>query len=254
MLIDTHCHLDFSDFDNDRDSVLETARSCGISSMINIGSSLEGSRRSVRLSQKYPQIFASVGIHPHDAKECDEKAFQEIQKLGEDPKVVAIGEVGLDYFRNLSPVEIQKKIFIRFLQWAAEAGKPLVIHCRQAEKDMLDILKDHPVRHGLVIHCFSADAAFLDACLALGFFVSFTANITYKKAQNLRDVVKGVPLDRMFLETDAPYLPPEGRRGQRNDPTAVVAVADQVARIKGVSVEEVGRVTTQAAKDFFKLP
>ncbi|MFA5038388.1 MAG: TatD family hydrolase [Candidatus Omnitrophota bacterium] len=254
MLIDTHCHLDFPEFKQDRTAVLEAARRAGVDEIINIGSSLEGSRRSVSLSREFPRIFSTVGIHPHDAKDCDEKAFLEIEELSRQDKVVAIGEVGLDYFRNLSLPFVQEDVFIRFLGLASRVAKPLVIHCRQAEKEILKILRQAPPSHGAVIHCFSGDREFLDACLAMGFHISFTATVTYKKAQNLRDLVKRVPLERMFLETDAPFLPPEGKRGQRNEPANVAMVAECVARIKGLSVEEVGRVTTQAARAFFKLP
>lgn len=254
MFIDTHCHLDFPEFEADRPQVLENAKAAGVEAVINIGSSFQGSHRAVELSRQYPQVFASVGIHPHDAKDCDEKAFLKIEELSCQQKVVAVGEVGLDYFRNLSPPQVQKDIFSRFLRLASRVKKPIVIHCRQAEQETLACLEYDPPASGAVVHCFSGSRGFLDKCLDMGFFISFTANITYKKAQDLRDLVKFVPLDKMFLETDAPFLPPEGKRGKRNEPSNVTAVAECVSQIKGVSVEEVGRITTKAAREFFKLP
>ncbi|MFB3919129.1 MAG: TatD family hydrolase [Candidatus Velamenicoccus archaeovorus] len=255
MLIDTHCHLDFSEFDVDRPQVLAAAKAAGVEALIDVGSSLEGSRRAVALSRACPEVFATVGIHPHDAKACDEAAFAEIEKLAREPKVVAIGEVGLDYYRNLSEPAAQREVFGRFLALAGRAAKPLVVHCRNAESDMLQILtsagtKDIP---GVVVHCFSGSAEFLSTCLERGFCVSFTANITYKKAEGLRDLVRSVPLERMFLETDAPYLSPEGKRGRRNEPANVVEVAREISRIKGVDIAAVCAETTKNARRFFKI-
>jgi TatD DNase family protein len=255
MIIDTHCHLDFSEFDSDRPQALAAAKAAGVETMINVGSSLEGSRRAVALSRAYPEVFATVGIHPHDARECDDAAFAEIEKLGKEPKVVAIGEVGLDFFRNLSEPSAQREVFGRFLALAARMMKPLVIHCRNAESDMLRMLTPEATKGipGIVVHCFSGSADFLSACLDMGFFVSFTANITYKKAQGLRDLVRCVPLEKMFLETDAPYLSPEGKRGRRNEPANVVEVAREVSRVKGIDVEKVCAQTTKNARQFFQI-
>ncbi|MDD5537842.1 MAG: TatD family hydrolase [Candidatus Omnitrophica bacterium] len=255
MLIDTHCHLDFPEFDPDRPQVLAAAKAAGVEAMINVGSSLEGSRRAVALSRAYPEVFATVGIHPHDAKACDVAAFAEIEKLGQEPKVVAIGEVGLDFFRNLSEPSAQREVFGRFLALAARTTKPLVVHCRNAESDMLRMLTPEVTKGipGIVVHCFSGSADFLSACLDMGFFISFTANITYKKAQGLRDLVRSVPLEKMFLETDAPYLSPEGKRGKRNEPANVVEVAREVSRVKGIDVEKVCAQTTKNARQFFQI-
>ncbi len=255
MLIDTHCHLDFPEFDADRPQVLEAARAAGVGALIDVGSSLEGSRRAVTLSRQYPEVFATVGIHPHDAKACDETAFAEIEKLVREPKVVAIGEVGLDYYRNLSEPAAQREAFGRFLALAARVAKPLVIHCRNAESDMLQMLTPVGIKGipGVVVHCFSGSAEFLSACLERGFCVSFTANITYKKAEGLRCLVRSVPLERMFLETDAPYLSPEGKRGRRNEPANVIDVAQEIGHIKGVDVEKVCGATTDNARRFFNI-
>lgn len=255
MLIDTHCHLDFPEFDADRDLVLKNAQACGITTIINIGSSLKGSRSSVELSRKYPQVFAAVGVHPHDARDCDEGTFAEIRQLSAEKKVTAIGEVGLDYFRNLSDPALQREVFEKFVEFAIERKLPLVVHCRQAEEDTLAILKKRigSGLKGVVIHCFSGSEDFLKKCLDLGFFVSFTCNITYKKAQGLREAVRLAPLERMFLETDAPYLSPEGKRGRRNEPANVRDLAQEVARIKEIDFEKVCAATTKNAIEFFGL-
>jgi len=252
-LIDTHCHLDFPEFDPDRDAVIQRAKEEGVSHIINIGSSLEGSKASLELSRKYDFIYATVGIHPHDADRFNEKIKSEIRELAGKEKVVAIGEIGLDYYKNYSKAQNQKPLFEYLLGLSKELNLPLVIHCRLAEDDTLQILKrGAPVR--AVVHCFSGNEVFLKECLDLGFFVSFTCNITYKKAQNLRDLVKITPLERIFLETDAPFLPPEGFRGKRNEPMHVKVLAEEIARIKGIDVQEVAKITTENAKRFFKLP
>jgi len=251
-LIDTHCHLDFPEFNEDRPEVIQRAKEEGLSYIINIGSSIEGSRKSVDLSKEYDFIYASVGIHPHGADKVGEKQIGILKELAHNPKVVAIGEIGLDYYRNYSKTENQKSLFLDLIKLAKNLGLPVVIHNRQAESDVLKVLKEAmPIQ--AVIHCFSADEKFLQDILELGFFVSYTCNITYKKAQNLRDLVKKTPLDRIFLETDAPYLPPEGFRGKRNEPFWVKRLADEIAKIKNTTAEEVAKITTHNAKAFFKL-
>ena len=255
MLIDTHCHLDFPEFDSDRDVVLERAKTAGIETIINVGSSLKGSQEAVRLATQFPNIFASVGIHPHDAKELRKEDMAAIQGLLSSTKVVAIGEVGLDYFRNLSAPNIQLEVFRRFIELAQETHLPLIVHSRQAEEPILSVLREFELKKlaGVVIHCFSGGTDFLKRCLDLGFFVSFTCNVTYKKAQRLRDVVGFVPLDRMFLETDAPFLAPEGKRGKRNEPAYLIELAREVARVKQLDFEKVCSQTTDNAKKFFKI-
>lgn len=252
MLIDTHCHLDFPQFDSDRDEVIKRAKDADIAYIINIGSSLKSSLASVELAQKYDFIYAAVGVHPHDADEVDKNIVDTIRGLSKKDKVVAIGEIGLDYFKNYSRKENQQSLFKSLVGVAKEMALPLVIHSRQAELDTADILKAAmPLK--AVVHCFSGDENFLRACLDLGFFISFTCNITYKKAQGLRDVAKLIPLDRLLLETDAPYLSPEGLRGKRNEPLNVRYVAEEIAKIKRVSTEEIAKITTNNAKNFFNF-
>lgn len=253
-LVDTHCHLDFPEFDADRDDVIRRAGEAGIGNIINVASSLEGSRRSVELAEKYGCVYASVGIHPHDAKELSPEVFSEIRTLAAHEKVVAIGEVGLDYYRNLSPAEIQQKAFRGFLSLAKETGLPLIIHCREARDDMLRILKQDagssPIKG--VVHCFPADAALLDGALDLGMHVSFTCNITFKNASKLRDLVRDlVPMDRILVETDAPYLAPEGMRGKRNEPAFMLKAVEEIAKLKKITPEDVARVTTLNCANLF---
>jgi len=252
MLIDTHCHLDFPQFDADRDAVIQRAKENGVDYLINIGSSLLGSQASVELAKKYEFIYASVGIHPHEADSSGAKEVDAIKKLAIQNKVAAIGEIGLDYFKNFSKAENQRPLFNSLLKLAKDLNLPVVIHSREASADTLKILKEFmPIK--AVVHCFSGDENFLKECLDLGFFISFTCNITYPKAQNLRDLVKAAPIERVFLETDAPYLPPQELRGKRSEPAFVKNLAAEVSRIKGISIEEVAKITTQNAKTFFQL-
>lgn len=251
-LIDTHCHLDFPEFDKDRDEVVSGANQEGVKYIVNIGSSIQGSRASLELARKYDCIYAVIGIHPHEADSFSDKDISTLRDLAVQKKVVAIGEVGLDYYRNFSKRENQEKLFLAQIALAQELNLPLVIHNREAEADTLRILKQSGIRKG-VVHCFSGDALFLKECFALGFLVSFTCNITYKKADSLRNIVSITPLEKIFLETDAPYLSPEGKRGLRNDPTGVKDVAEEIARIKKITVEEVAVTTANNARGFFKI-
>lgn len=274
MLVDTHCHLDFPEFDKDRDEVIERAKDAGVGYIINIGSSLQGSKGAVELSRKYNFVYASVGLHPHEADKFDDASKASIEKLAREDKVVAIGEAGLDYYKNFSKAENQKVLFRYSVRLAKDLGLPLVIHSRQAQNDTLGILNEaKPVK--AVVHCFSGDKNFLKECLELGFFISFTCNITYpakssnsvrdpagvnsmvqrdKKTQDLRELVELAPLDRLMLETDAPFLSPEGLRGKRNEPANVKILAEEVARIKEITLDEVARITTDNARGFFNLP
>jgi TatD DNase family protein len=260
-LVDTHCHLDFPEFDSDREEAINRAKAAGIEYIINVASSLDGSKKSVALANKYGCVYASVGIHPHDAKELNESSFSEIRALAKDKKVVAIGEIGLDYYRNLSPAGLQQATFKKFLQLAEETGLPLIIHCRDAREDLsagaegksasakadlLKILKKEmavPVKG--VVHCFPADEELLNNVLDLGMYVSFTCNLTFKNAVKLREMVRAlVPMDRILVETDAPYLAPEGIRGKRNEPAYMIKVVEQIAELKGLTPRDVARVTT----------
>jgi TatD DNase family protein len=260
--------LDFPEFDPDRDQVVQRAKDNDVDFIINIGSSLQGSRKSIDLAKTHDFIYASVGLHPHEADKFDNKTEAAIKGLAREDKVVAIGETGLDYYKNYSQTdgstpltispewnrrtENQKTLFITLVRLAKDLGLPLVIHNRQAQEDVLVILKNNlPLK--AVIHCFWGDEKFLKECLDLGFFVSFTCNITYKKSDALRNLVKITPLERLLLETDAPFLPPEGFRGKRNEPAYVKYLAEEIARIREIRAEGVAKITTENAKRFFNL-
>ncbi|MBU1091112.1 MAG: TatD family hydrolase, partial [Candidatus Omnitrophica bacterium] len=244
MLIDTHCHLDFPEFDRDREEVIQRSRQEGIDYIVNIGSSLKGSEQSIELAKRYDFIYATVGLHPHEADRADQAMQNTLSDLAKQDKVVAIGEIGLDYFKNYSNPENQRPLFKSLLGLAKSLNLPVVIHNRQAQGDTLSILKENmPIK--AVVHCFSGDENFLNQCLDLGFFVSFTCNITYRKAENLRSLVKLAPMERLMLETDAPFLSPEEHRGRRNEPLYVKSLANKIASIKGISFEEVAKVTTE---------
>ncbi|MDP2940893.1 MAG: TatD family hydrolase [Candidatus Omnitrophota bacterium] len=272
MFVDTHCHLDFPEFDHDRKEVVQRAAAAGVNYIINIGSSLAGSRRSVELAGRFANIYSSVGIHPHEADGFNREQETALRQLCKEEKVVAIGEAGLDYFKNYSVPAKQKILFAFSIGLAREMNLPLVIHSRQAQDDTLRMLEERlPLR--AVVHCFSGDEYFLERCLGSGFFISFTCNITYpaklsncgrdpaagnsahrdKKAEGLRNLVRLTPMDRLMLETDAPYLPPEGLRGRRNEPSFVAKLAEEVARIKGLDLKAMAEATTANAKSFFKL-
>jgi TatD DNase family protein len=252
MLVDTHCHLDFPEFDKDRDEVVQRAKDCAIGYIVNIGSTLEGSKKSLELSKKYDIIYAACGIHPHDADSASNKIQSELRELAKQDKVVAIGEIGLDFYKNYSKTENQKALFVSLLKLAKDLKLPVVIHSRQAQEETLKIL-DEVMPLKAVVHCFSGDEGFLTDSLNRGFFISYTCNITYKKAEALRQLVKITPLDRLLLETDAPFLSPEGYRGKRNEPSYVKKLAEEISGIKEIAVEELAKITTENAKKFFGL-
>jgi len=254
MSIDTHCHLDFGQFDRDRDAVIKRAREAGVEYLINVGSNLDGSRESVKLAQEYGNIFASVGIHPHHADNVDGDMLAEIEALAADKKVVAIGEVGLDYFRSPSPAEKQKESFIKFIELAERLGLPLIIHNRDAHRDTLDILKKtRGSAVSGVMHCFSGDRKVLSETLELGLHVSFTCNLTFKNSKKLRETARAVPKDRLLLETDAPFLAPQSCRGRRNEPAYITELRDLLSELLNLSKKELETVTTENAKRLFGI-
>ncbi|MFA5146168.1 MAG: TatD family hydrolase [Candidatus Omnitrophota bacterium] len=254
MLIDTHCHLDFKDFDPDRDGVIERALSKGVARIVNVASSMDGSIRAVELARKHGFIYASVGIHPHDASSVDDAAVSGIRALAQEDKVVAVGEVGLDYYRNLAPREQQAAAFKKFIKLARELDLPLILHSREAGSEVLDILGSELDGEAKgVMHCFAGDMAFLKRCLDAGLYVSFTCNLTFKNAGGLREVARVVPPERLLLETDAPFLAPQEFRGKRNEPSYLSYLAEEWSRLLGLSPEDIGRITTHNANALFGL-
>ena len=254
MIIDTHCHLDFKDFDVDRDEVIDRAVKAGVGRIINVGSSVLGSKRALDLAKRYEMVYASVGVHPHEAACVNDSVMDELRRLAAEKKVVAIGEVGLDYYRNLSPKEAQIKAFRSFVRLALDLKLPLILHTREANDEAIDILKaEVGNKISGVVHCFAGDSLFLKKCLDLGLHVSFTCNLTFKKADDLRAVAKDVPVERLLLETDAPFLAPQEKRGRRNEPAYLSYLVDVWEEILGLSKEDIGRITTHNANRLFGL-
>lgn len=256
MLVDTHCHLDFKDFDSDRDAVLERAGAAGVGIIINVGSSFEGSKRALELAKKYNFVYASVGIHPHDVRTLNGGMIDELKKLASGTnKVVAIGEIGLDYYRDLSPRDLQKEAFRKFIALSRELDLPLILHDRDAHRDTLNILKEEFAGAKIkgVVHCFSGDSVFLMECMNLGLHVSFTCNITFKNASGLRQVAREAPVEKLLLETDAPFMAPQAHRGKRNEPAYLTFLVEELSRIYGLSKEDIARVTTHNANELFNL-
>jgi len=254
--IDTHTHLDFQQFHRQHQEVIKRAQKAGVLRMINVGSSLSGAQHSVELASKYPEIYAAVGIHPHEVTgHLGGEEMKKVLELGRQPKVVAIGEIGLDYKDLANPQlkEFQKKFFKIQIGIAKQLKLPLIIHCREAFDDLYEILskQDHQLKG--VFHSFSFDQKKAQKVLDLGFHLSFTANLGYPANENLRKVASFCPLERILLETDAPFLPPQSKRGQLNEPAYVVEVAKIIAQIKKLSLEEVAFQTTQNARQLFQI-
>ncbi len=257
-LIDSHAHLEMRQFRGDLELVLEKAHAAGVVHIVTVGSTLPESRRALKLAEKYKEVSAVVGIHPHDASQVEEAVMEELGKLARRKKVVGVGETGLDFFRDRSPRDLQEKSFRLHLALAGETGQPVVIHVRDAYPRALEILEEEgiPPRGG-VVHCFSGSARDAEAFLDMGLFLSFTGTVTYEGRKNrawAEEILRLVPLERLMVETDCPYLTPHPLRGQRNEPAHVRLVAERIAAIKGLSPDDVARVTTRNAVRFFRLP
>ena len=253
MFIDTHSHIQMTEFDADREETLARAKSAGIELMVTVGYHLEASRLAVEAAGRYPQVFASVGIHPHDAKHYDDAAEEALRDLLKSPKIVAIGEAGLDFYRDRSPRPAQIEAFRRQIHLAKERGLPLIVHDREAHQETMQILREEQAEV-VVLHCFSGDLAMAEEAWARGYYISIAGPVTYPKNEILREVVRRARLDRLVLETDCPYLPPQAFRGQRNEPAHLLKTAHEVADLLGVSLDELGRLTTENARRLFGLP
>lgn len=251
-LIDTHCHLDMADYQADLEEVLAGASRCGVTRIITIGIDLASSSRAVELAQGYEGVHAAVGIHPHDAESADEETFRRLTELAAAPKVVGYGEIGLDYAKNYSPKDVQLRVFARQLELAKELRLPLIIHDRDAHEDTLRLLRNKgPFPQGGVMHCFSGDAGLARQVLDVGFYISIPGIVTFPNAAAMREAVQEVPLDRLLLETDGPFLAPVPFRGKRNLPQYLLHTAAAVAELKGVSLDEIARQTTVNAEKLF---
>lgn len=254
LLIDSHAHLDDERFDKDRDELIRSLESNGIELVINVGADLKSSIASVSLAEKYSNIYAAVGVHPHDVKDMDESTLEIIKSLAKRDKVVAIGEIGLDYYYDNSPREDQRKWFKRQLELAKELGLPVIIHSRDAQQETFDIIKEaQDGRLRGVMHCYSGSKEMANEYIKLGFYISIAGPVTFKNARVVKEVAKEVPLDKLLVETDSPYLAPEPHRGKRNEPIFVKFVAGTIAEIKGISFEELAKATNRNTKELFGI-
>ncbi|HUE81991.1 MAG TPA: TatD family hydrolase [Pyrinomonadaceae bacterium] len=249
MFVDSHAHLDGPEFDADRDEAIQRARDAGVTAILNVGTGDPHSgalERSVDLAERYDSIHTAVGVHPHDARFFDDTAEARILSLTNSSHVIAWGEIGLDFHYDNSPRDIQRKVFRRQLQLARQARLPVIVHTREAEVETLEILREQWSAADLpgIMHCFSGSLSLAQGALALGFSISFSGIVTFKKADELRNVARNVPLERLLVETDCPYLAPVPHRGKRNEPAYVVEVAKCLADLHGVSLQEIGRITT----------
>ena len=251
MIVDTHCHLYFEELNKDLDGVLSRANELGVNTFICVGTNLSDSYESLILAQKYKSIYATAGIHPHDSKDAGEDYLQELRKLLDNEKIVAVGEMGLDYFRNISNSDTQKIVFKDQLKLAEETNKPIVFHNREADKDIINILSDFPNVIG-VAHCFSSSYETAIKLIEMGFFISFSGNLTFKNS-HLPEVAKKLPLDRLLVETDSPFLSPVPFRGKTNEPGRTRYVAEKLAEIFNSDIDQIASITTANAKNLFNL-
>ena len=250
MFVDSHCHIDGPEYDVDRVEVIERAREAGVTTMLNVGTGDPHSgvfERAVALAEQHPEIYCAIGVHPHDAKLFDETAQQRLIDLAkQSPRVIAWGEIGLDYHYDHSPREVQREVFRRQLGIARELNLPVVIHSRAADEETIEILREERSGYSRagVLHCFGGSLPMAEQAIELGFYISFAGNLTFKKADDLRAVARTLPLERLLVETDCPYLTPVPFRGKRNEPARVVETAKFLAELKDVEPDELGKVTT----------
>ena len=252
MLIDSHCHLDFPELAGDEEAVLSRARTAGVGGMLTIGTRLDQFERVRAIAERHGNVWCSVGVHPHEAKEEGQRAPDQLIEATRHPKVVGIGETGLDFYYEHSPRAEQAESFRAHIAAARATGLPLIVHTRDADRETIDILEDE-TRQGAfpgLIHCFSSGAEVAEHALALGFYISISGIVTFKAAESLRAIVRGIPLDRLLVETDSPYLAPIPKRGKTNEPAFVAHTAAKVAELKGVGIAELEAATTA---NFFRL-
>ena len=255
-LIDSHAHIQGKEYAGETAAVIQRAGEAGVEQIIVVGGAgdMSSNTAAVALAESCANLYATVGMHPHDAKDVGEAELRELKELALHPKVIAVGETGLDYFYNHSPREVQRRVFAQFIRLAGETGLPLVVHERDAASEAVELLRNEGAgKIRGVIHCFTGDYDAARNYLDLGFYLSFTGIITFKNAEPLREVVRKVPMDRMFLETDSPYLTPVPHRGKRNEPAYVRFVAGAIASVKSLNIEEVARVTTNNVRALFRI-
>ena len=253
MLVDTHAHLQWASFDRDREEVIRRAREAGVENIVNIGFDVEGGKKAIELAEKHAGVSATVGIHPHNASQLNQDVLNVLRKLSENPKVVAIGEIGLDYYRNLSPRESQKKAFEAQLSLAEELRLPVVIHDRNAHADILEILSRLKGKMKIIMHCFSGSREMAEQCLRYGFYISFAGPVTFPNARRLHEAAKMIDVNKILLETDSPWLAPQEVRGKRNEPAFLPFIAKKMADLKGISMDKLAEATTKNAREAFQL-
>jgi TatD DNase family protein len=255
MFIDSHAHLDDDRFDDDREILIESLRANNIDLVFNIGADIKTSKASVELAKKYDHIYAVVGIHPHDAEDAEDNYLDILRELSLEEKVVAIGEIGLDFYYDNSPRDIQRKVFKEQLKLAKELNLPVVIHTRDASQETFDILKEAGKDGSLrgIMHCYSGSVEMAKEYIKLGFYISIAGPVTFKNSRVVKDVAKEIPLDKLLIETDCPYLSPEPHRGKRNEPKFVKHTAEKIAEIRGISLEELAKATSENTKRIFNI-
>lgn len=255
MLFDSHAHLNDERFDEDRDELIKSLREKNVDLVVNPGADIETSKSAVELSNKYDFIYAAVGVHPHDVSELDDSAIETLREMAtKNNKVVAIGEIGLDYYYDHSPREVQKEWFKKQILLANELKLPIIIHDRDAHADTFDIIKEYKSDEiGCVLHCYSGSVELAREYIKMGCYISIPGTVTFKNSRKVREVAREITLDKLFIETDSPYMAPEPHRGKRNDPSLVTFVADKIAQEKGISYEEVCEKTKENAKIFFGI-
>ena len=256
MLIDSHAHIQGKEYAGEAEAVIARARDAGVETIIVAGGAgdMSSNSEAVALAESFANVYATVGMHPHDAKDVGAEELRKLTELTSHPRVVAVGETGLDYYYSHSPHEVQRQVFSQFIRMARETGLPIVVHERDAAQETVELLRhEGQGRVRGVIHCFTGNYEAAHAYLDLGFYLSFTGIITFKNAEPLREVVRKVPLERMFVETDSPYLTPVPHRGKRNEPAFVRFVAETIAKVKGVELAEVARVTSANVKKLFSI-
>jgi TatD DNase family protein len=246
MLIDSHAHLEMPEFKKDLEAVIERAEASGVEYIFTVGTEKKNWSRALEIANSHPSIYAILGVHPHNAKEIDDQTYPILKELCQNGKVKAYGEIGLDFFRNLSPRDIQLKRFREQIGLAKELGLPIAVHDREAHQETLEILKSEKAEEcGGIIHCFSGDYEMAKVCMDMGFYISIPGSITFKNAEGFREIIKKIPLESLLVETDAPFLTPEPFRGKRNEPGYVRYTAQKIAEIKKVSFERVAEITTE---------
>ena len=253
MSIDSHAHLEMKEFDEDREAVLDRAAVAGLTAIITVGTTISDCQKAAALARLHPQVYAAVGIHPHEVKGIDSGTYDALRLLARQEKVIAIGEIGLDFFYDFSPREVQLRCFAEQIDLALELDLPVIIHDREAHAETLRILQQAKGHLKGVLHCFSGDAAMARVCLEMGFYLSVAGPVTYRKADQLRAVAREIPAERLLIETDAPYLAPQPWRGKRNEPAYVVETARCLAEIRGMAAGELERLTEENTRRLFGL-